>query len=87
VAKPLNILLVGLILFVAHCLLQRKRGEPLLKWHPLLAAAIGWGLYAVWDWLVLVQTPDANIRVDLLVIWPVLAVLTVWGVVRSRWPR
>ncbi len=31
-----------------------------------------WLAYAAWEWLVLVRTPDANIRVDLLLIWPVI---------------
>jgi hypothetical protein len=46
-------------------------------------AAITWALYAAWEWLVQVRTPEANIRVDLLVIWPALAILSVWALFRS----
>ncbi|MEZ5285379.1 MAG: hypothetical protein R2712_11355 [Vicinamibacterales bacterium] len=49
----------------------------------LLWAACAWLLYAAWEWLIQVRTPEANIRVDLLVIWPVLAILTFWAVMRA----
>jgi len=41
------------------------------------------GSYAGWEWLILVRTPEANIRVDLLLISPALAVLSAWAVYRS----
>jgi len=28
------------------------------------------------------MTPEANIRVDLLIIWPILAILSVWALYR-----
>jgi hypothetical protein len=46
-------------------------------------AAVGWALYALWELLVHVRTPEANIRVDLLVIWPALAVVSAWALFRS----
>ncbi len=51
--------------------------------RPLLVAAVAWALYAVWEWLAHVRTPEANIRVDLLVIWPALAILSAWAPFRS----
>ncbi len=53
--------------------------------HPrlLLVAAIAWALYAAWEWLILVRTPEANIRVDLLLIWPALAILSGWALLRA----
>jgi hypothetical protein len=38
--------------------------------HPraLWIGAIAWGIYAGWEWLVQMRTPEANIRVDLLLI-------------------
>ena len=51
--------------------------------RPLLTAALAWGLYAAWEWLVQVRTPEANIRVDLLVIWPALALLSAWALFRA----
>jgi hypothetical protein len=40
-------------------------------------------MYAAWEWLVLIKSPEADIRVDLLLIWPVQAILTVWALVRT----
>lgn len=39
-------------------------------------AAVLWLAYAVWETLVQILTPEANIRVDLLVIAPVLVVVS-----------
>lgn len=41
------------------------------------------GAYAAWEWLVQIQTPEANIRADLLLIWPVLAVTSGWALFRA----
>ena len=41
------------------------------------------GIYAAWEWLVQIKTPEANIRVDLMVIWPVLAFLSAWALFRA----
>jgi hypothetical protein len=50
-----------------------------LLWVPAL-----WCLaYAGWEWLVLVKSPEANIRVDLLLIWPVIELVTIWTFVRA----
>lgn len=50
--------------------------------RPLLIASIAWGFYAAWELLVQIRTPEANIRVDLLVIWPLLAILSIWSLYR-----
>ncbi len=56
--------------------------------HPdvLLVPALAWLAYAGWEWLVLTKTPEANIRIDLLLIWPLLAVVTLWAAVRAFRP-
>lgn len=82
VGRPLNILLVGCVLLGVGLagragVLGAGRGA-----RPMLIAAVGWLLYAGWEWLVQVRTPDANIRVDLMLIWPVLVVLSLWGLYR-----
>ena len=48
-----------------------------------LGAAVAWLAYAGWEWLVLVKSPEANIRVDLLLIWPVIGLTTLWALVRA----
>jgi hypothetical protein len=42
-----------------------------------------WLACASWQWLVLVQTPEANIRVDLMLIWPLITLVTMWAIVRA----
>jgi hypothetical protein len=40
-------------------------------------------VFAAWEWLVTARTPEANIRVDLLLIWPAALVVVVWSLVRT----
>jgi len=87
VSHPLGILLVGLTLYATHLLLRNKQTGPAKKWPPLLIASAAWGLYAAWELLVNLVTPEANIRIDLLLIWPALALLTFWAIVRAVWPK
>jgi hypothetical protein len=37
-----------------------------------------WALSAAWERLVVTRTPDANIRADLLVIWPTVWIISIW---------
>lgn len=83
VGKPLNILAVALVFLAVHLLLSRSTlgtGR-----HPrwLLLAAAAWALYAAWEWLVKVRTPEADIRVDLLILWPVMLVASIVAVVKA----
>lgn len=51
----------------------------------VLVAAVLWVAYALWEYCIRVFSPDSDIRVDLLLIYPVLAVATllaVWSVLR-----
>ena len=83
VAKPQNILLVAVVFLAAYLFLRFASGG--IGKHPgwLLVASTAWGLYAAWEWLVQVKTPEANIRVDLLVMWRVLAILTLLALYRA----
>jgi hypothetical protein len=83
VGKPLNILAVGLVFLGGHLLLRYTVLGPGRPSRALLVAAAAWALCAAWEWLVKVRTPEANIRVDLLVLWPLLLVLSVVAVVVS----
>ncbi len=83
VGNPLNILAVAAI-FVLVSIGLRFSHLGLERGHSsLLVVAVAWACYAVWEWLILVRTPEANIRVDLLVIWPILIIITIWFSVRS----
>jgi|GEM_PF-1508007 len=54
---------------------------------PLLLAAVLWIGYALWEAGVQWFTPEADIRVDLLVIYPLLAIVTVLALLSLRRAR
>jgi hypothetical protein len=83
VGRPLNIALVGAVFLAWHAALRVRAAGAGRPPRMLLVAAAAWLAYAAWEWLVQVRTPEADIRVDLLVIWPVLAVLSLWAVFRA----
>lgn len=74
VGHPFHIALVSIAFFALYAWLDRRpRG--------LLVAAVGWALAALWEGIVLATSPGANIRVDLLVLWPALAIPTALALV------
>lgn len=80
--KPFNSVAVAAV-FVALYLARRSRNggaDYHSRWP--LAAVAGWLIYGAWKWLILVRTPGANIRVDLLLIYPSLGLLSVWALYR-----
>lgn len=81
--KPLNILIAAVVFFVGFIALRASAWGGARQPAVLLVPAVGWGLYALWEWTVMVRTPEANIRVDLMIIWPVLLILSAWAVVRT----
>lgn len=83
VGKPPNILAVATLFLVGYLILRFTSFGAGRRPRALLLAAGAWTLYAVWEWLVQVRTPEANIRVDLILIWPVLAILSAWALFRS----
>jgi hypothetical protein len=83
VGKPLTNALVAAVLLAGYFVLGVSAAGAARHPRMLLWAALGWLVYAGWEWLVLARSPEANIRVDLLVIWPFLAVLSLWAVYRA----
>jgi len=83
VGKPLNILVIAVVFFAAYFVLRFVASGIARHFRWLLIASFVWGLYAAWEWLGQIKTPEANIRVDLLVIWPVMAILTVFAFFRA----
>jgi hypothetical protein len=83
IGQPLRGAVVAAVFLLLYAALRRRGAgaRPASRWP--LAAAAAWLGYAAWEWLILVRTPEANIRVDLLVIYPVLAAVTAWAVIRS----
>jgi len=81
VGNPGNILMVAIVFlggYLALAALGRGRHR-----RPLVIATVAWTVYACWEWLVQAETPEANIRVDLLGVWPVLAILSAWALFRA----
>ncbi|MDI6099536.1 hypothetical protein QLQ12_13110 [Actinoplanes sp. NEAU-A12] len=54
------------------------------RWWPCAAVAPLWALYALWE--ASLQGKGYNIRVDLLLIHPVLTLLSVLAVIGVAWP-
>ena len=83
VGRPLNILIVAALFMTAFIFLRRSPFGKGRRPRSLLVPAGFWAAYAVWEYLVLILTPEANIRVDLLVIWPVLLCVSLWFSIRA----
>ena len=83
VGSPLIIFSVAGLFAAAFYLMRRSRFAAGRQPKSLLVPAGAWTIYAAWEWLVLVKSPEANIRIDLLVIWPVLLIISVWFTVRA----
>lgn len=50
-------------------------------------AASSWGIWAVWELGVLQLTPEASVRVDLLLLIPAVLASTLGGLAYAFWPR
>jgi putative copper export protein len=74
--KPENVLIVSIAFFVAYLVPRFAAPANRRRFSSLLIASVAWGVYAAWEWLVQAKTPEANIRFDLLVIWPILTILS-----------
>ena len=82
VGQPLTIAVIGLLFLVAYGIISCTSLGQGRNLRPLLISGIEWGIYAGWEWLVLARTPEANIRVDLLLIWPILGMMSLWAIIQ-----
>jgi hypothetical protein len=83
VGKPLPIAAVAALFLVGHFLLRLTRTGSNRHPRALLVVAAAWAFYAAWEGLVITVTPEANIRVDLLLIWPIVLILSIWFAIRA----
>ncbi len=75
---------IFLALFVIFAVLSRSN-HRFRSW-PFFAVAALWGLYALWEWFAFEKR--WNIRVDLLLIYPVLLAASIAAFVLSfRWKQ
>ncbi|WP_223471189.1 hypothetical protein [Massilia soli] len=83
IGKPWRSALVAMLFLVLYLWRRSQAADVSRRSHMPLLAALAWASYAVWEWVILLRTPEANIRVDLLLIYPLLAVLSLWGSYRA----
>jgi hypothetical protein len=84
VGHPGAIAVVALLCLTGLLACRRRRPAAVGPWA---AATAAWTLTAAWEALVQWRTPEANIRVDWLVITPVLVVLSAWALLAVSLPR
>ena len=83
IQQPAHILLIAAIHLASWAAGRATVLRTVPKSNVLWVPAVAWLAYAGWEWLVLVKTPEANIRIDLLLIWPVIGLATLWAFVRA----
>ena len=76
VHEPVNILLVAGVILVIWGILRFGGVTGVRRPNALVLPIACWLVYALWERLVMTRTPEANIRVDLLVIWPLLGIVS-----------
>ena len=97
------LLKISLVIFMAGNLLdlglRLKIGDTLkgiknfrfvvhsLLWGFLIIPAVAWLLWAAWEWAILTFSPEADIRVDLLIIIPLVMIASAAGLVLPFVPR
>ena len=83
VQRPEHILLIAVGYAALWALLRTTILRATPRANVFLVPAALCLAYAAWEWLLLRKSPEADIRFDLLVIWPVIAGTTVWAFVRA----
>lgn len=78
VGQPITLLIIAACFFAGYLLAHSNTN---LRAKALLTPAVLWLLWAVWEWGILRFTPEANIRVDLLLILPIVLIASVVGTV------
>lgn len=78
VEQPLLLLAIAALFFIAYFF---TRNNPNLRAKALLAPAALWLLWAVWEWGILRFSPGADIRIDLLLIIPIVFIASIVGIV------
>ncbi|NTU85813.1 MAG: hypothetical protein HGA45_41865 [Chloroflexales bacterium] len=82
VQHPERSALVAALFFVLWLVIWNSTGRGTkLRDLGLLIPAAAWCLYTLWEWAVNRFTPEADIRVDMLLIVPLLIIATIAGVV------
>ena len=78
VRQPLLLLAIAALFFTGYLF---TRSNPNLRAKALLAPAVLWLLWAVWEWIILRFSPEADLRIDLLLILPIVFIASIVGVI------
>jgi hypothetical protein len=78
VGQPKVELGIGVIFLITYFL---TRNKPNLRAKSLIMPAALWLIWAVWEWSILRFSPEANIRVDLLIILPVVLIVSILRII------
>ncbi len=79
IGKPLSILLIAFVFMIIYLIFRKFNLGHRARYLGL--TSILWLLYALWELLIKLKTPDADIRVDLLIIWPVIFILSLLSII------
>ncbi len=79
IQKPATIFLVAGLFFGAYLLLRNS--ASIARPKALLWPASVWTLWAAWELGIVLMTPEADIRVDLFLILPLVLIVSVVGVI------
>lgn len=83
---PLRIASVAVVFFAAAWAVHRFLASgPSVRTWPLLVTGGLWAATAAWEFAVYALSPEANIRVDLLLICPVLLIASIAAIVMQVW--
>lgn len=85
VHNPAVIFLVAGFFFAGYLLMRRSAPTRRAKW--LLLPATAWTFWAAWELVIVLFSPEANIRIDLLLIIPLVLILSIVGIVMVFVPR
>jgi hypothetical protein len=82
VHHPLRLAGIAGAFLLVWLALRRLSDTPANRIRPLLYPAAFFLAFAAWEWLVTTRSPEADMRVDLLLIWPAAVVVAFWALVR-----
>jgi len=80
--RPERVFAVACVFFLGDVIMRKfgSKLSPILR-RPLLAPAVAWAVFAVWEYYCMEM--KSNIRVDLFLIYPFLAIVSIVGIAVS----
>ena len=85
VQNPTAIAVIAGIFFVAYLVVHRALGHAQAGW--LLLPGAAWALWALWELNIVLYSPEADIRVDLLAIVPLVLFVSIFGLIMLFMPH